>query len=411
MSSWYGDISEVWKNDIGFLQIVSDLSGLSIALWRSGESEKAFRWTSCKSSEHPCFSNDALRTSLEGYCRSGTPSIFVENDQVFYGVMPIGPFSLVIGPAANKVVSNDYLLAYSADHGTDIRVPIVKTDFATITQYMKLMHYHFIGTGISCEEIPISADVLENWRPAGALEEYQLDQSENDRNHKIGADFEKDLLRMVENGDTASLKELLSGPTPDFGEIGEFSSEQAKENEYLAVSIITLMTRAAIAGGARLEIAHELGDVYLKRIGKAVTHGEPIFGFSYNAMIEFTELVRRSREEKSDLPYVETCKRYIEKNLRKDIQVGDIAPDIGISRTYLSRLFRQTEGITIQQYIQKEKCRHAARMLQYSDYSISQIAQYFGFSSQSYFGACFQTWYGMSPNAYRKANYGGFVHN
>ena len=53
------------------------------------------------------------------------------------------------------------------------------------------------------------------------------------------------------------------------------------------------------------------------------------------------------------------------------------------------------------QYIQKEKCRHAAQMLQYTDYSISQIAQYFGFSSQSYFGACFQTWYGMTPNAYR----------
>jgi AraC-like DNA-binding protein len=411
MSFWYDNISEVWKNDIDYLQIVSDLSGLQVALWRFGELERAFHWTSCKSSEHPCFSNDVLRASLEGCCRNDMPSIFVENNFVFYGVMPIGPFSLVIGPAAYKVVSNDYLLAYSADHGMDALVSIVKADFTTITQYMKLMYCHFMGTTISCEEIPVSTGVLKKWHPAGALEEYQLDQSENDRNHKIGVDFEKDLLRMVKNGDTVSLKALLSGPTPDFCEIGEFSSEQAKENEYLVVSIITLMTRAAIAGGARLEIAHELGDVYIKRLGKAVTHGEPVFGLSYSAMIEFTELVRRSKEEKSGLPHVETCKRYIEKNLRKNLQVGDIAPAIGISRTYLSRLFRQAEGITIQQYIQKEKCRHAARMLQYSDYSISQIAQYFGFSSQSYFGTCFQTWYGMSPNAYRKANYESFVHN
>ena len=77
---------------------------------------------------------------------------------------------------------------------------------------------------------------------------------------------------------------------------------------------------------------------------------------------------------------------------------------IGLGRTHLSRLFHQSEGVTVQQYIQREKCRHAARILQYSDYTISQIAQYFGFSSQSYFGACFQTWYGMTPNAYRKAN-------
>jgi AraC-like DNA-binding protein len=123
-------------------------------------------------------------------------------------------------------------------------------------------------------------------------------------------------------------------------------------------------------------------------------------------MLEFTELVRRAKEEKSSLTYVDACKAYIEKNLRKNLQVGDIAPAIGLSRTYLSRLFHQAEGITVQQYIQKEKCRHAAQMLQYTDYSISQIAQYFGFSSQSYFGTCFQTWYGMTPNAYRKKKQG-----
>ena len=120
-------------------------------------------------------------------------------------------------------------------------------------------------------------------------------------------------------------------------------------------------------------------------------------------MIEFTELVKRSREERSRLSYVNECKEYIEKNLRNDLKVSDIAPAIGVSRTYLSRLFSQEEGITIQQYIQKEKCRHAAQMLQYSDHSIAQIALYLGFSSQSYFGSCFQTWYGMTPKAYRKS--------
>ena len=65
--------------------------------------------------------------------------------------------------------------------------------------------------------------------------------------------------------------------------------------------------------------------------------------------------MKRSREERSRLSYVNECKDYIEKNLRKDLKVSDIAPAIGVSRTYLSRLFSQEEGITIQQYIQKEK--------------------------------------------------------
>ncbi|MBR4132513.1 MAG: helix-turn-helix transcriptional regulator, partial [Oscillospiraceae bacterium] len=328
-----------------------------------------------------------------------------ENDQVFYGVMPVGVFSLAIGPVAVWTASEPFLQTYASDHALTKPIPIPKKDLGYLTRLMKLMALHFTGSTIPREEIAVANEVLDTWQSAGALEEYQLDQSENDRELRKGVDYENALLRAVQKGDTAALRSLLSGPTPDYAEIGKISDEQNKANEYLVVSVITLLTRAAVAGGAGVEASYELGDVYLKRLSKAMIRREPFLALSYQAMVEFAELVRRSKEEKSSLSYVDACKEYIEKNLRKDLQVGDIAPAIGLSRTYLSRLFHQEEGITVQQYIQKEKCRHAAQMLRYSDYSISQIAQYFGFSSQSYFGSCFQTWYGMTPNAYRKENH------
>ena len=105
--------------------------------------------------------------------------------------------------------------------------------------------------------------------------------------------------QIVKNGDTDALKKMLLGPTPDYAGIGELSGETIKENEYLVVSVVTLMTRAAVAGGASAEAAHELGDVYLKRLAKAVLRNESFLGLSFNAMFEFTELVRRAREEKS----------------------------------------------------------------------------------------------------------------
>jgi AraC-like DNA-binding protein len=208
----------------------------------------------------------------------------------------------------------------------------------------------------------------------------------------------------VERGDVDGLKALLSGPMPDTEQISGYAFSHSREMEYMTVSSITLMTRAAIAGGVPLELAHQLGTVYMNRLAKAVDQGAGFVSLGYNAMLEFTELVRRCREEKSAVSYVDACKQYIEDNFRKQLQVGEIAPAIGLSRTYLSRLFHEAEGITVQQYIQKVRCRHAAQMLQYSDYPIAQIALYNGFSSQSYFGACFQSWYGMTPNAYRKAN-------
>lgn len=401
----YDDISEVWKNDISFLQTISELSGLPVALWRTGGLLLQTAWSSCAPADHPCFSHEPLRLSLEEYCRSDRPSIFFETDQIIYGIMPIGSFSLSMGPASIWPVTEEYELSYARSHGMSAPISIHRKELGELSRYLELAHIHFTGAAVSWESIPVSADILENWQPEGDLEIYQLDQSENDRSHQAGIDFENELIRIVESGDTDELKKALLGLTPDYAEIGDLSEESRKENEYLVVSVITLMTRAAVAGGASTETAHELGDVYLKRLMKAVLRNEPFLGLSYNAMFEFTELVKHARESKSSSFYVDACKDYIEKNLRKNLQVGDIAPAIGLSRTYLSRLFHQEEGITVQQYIQKEKCRHAAQMLQYSDYSISEIAQYFGFSSQSYFGSCFQTWYGMTPNAYRKANH------
>ena len=396
------NITDLMKNDIGFLQILSDLAGIPIALWLTERADE-YAWASSTSSAHPCLVDDELRAALERHMRKGTPNIYFADEQVFYGVIPIGPFSLVIGPASIGAASGNYMRNDKSEQKPDTAGPVAITDLATLTQYMKLAYCHFTGTPAVQEAFPLSVDILERWKSDSDLESYQLNQAENDRTNQIAIDFENALLQAVESGDVESLKSLLSGAVPTSEDIMELSLTQGKESEYMAVSIITLLTRAAIAGGVPVKTAHELGAVYLNRVGKAAGRGERVFGLSYGAMIEFTELVRRSREEKSMLSYVEACKQYIEKNFRRKLEVGEISPAIGISRTYLSRLFKETEGITIQQYIQKVKCRHAAKMLQYSTHSISQIAQYNGFSSQSHFGSCFLTWYGMSPLAYRKA--------
>ena len=405
MSSMYDDISEVWKNDISFLQTLSELAGLPVALWRTGRPDLSGSWSSCDRALCPCFSHELLRLSLEEYCRVDRPGIFFENDQIIYGIMRIGSFFLSIGPASIWPVTETYEQYYAGSHGMEEPIRIIKKNLGEMSRFLELAYIHFTGTALSQEEIPVTSEIVENWQRDGELEKYQLDQSENDRSHLAGIEFENRFLQTVKSGDIAAMKAMMLGPTPDYTEIADLSDETRKEQEYLVVSVIALVTRAAVAGGVAAETAHELGDVYLKRLAKAVLQKEDFLGLSYNAMMEFTELVRRAKEEKSSLSHVDSCKEYIEKNLRKNLQVSDIAPAIGLSRTYLSRLFHEAEGITVQQYIQKEKCRHAAQMLQYSDYSISQIAQYFGFSSQSYFGACFQTWYGMTPSAYRKAHH------
>ena len=172
MSSLRDDISEAWKNDIEYLRIVSELSGLPVAVWLTGKPLSEVCWTSCADAAHPCFSHEPLRASVEEYCRRDRPSIFFESDQVIYGVMPIGPFSLAIGPAAIWSVPEGFGESYARSHSLNASISLSKVDLGVLSRYMELIFLHFNGSALSREDISVTAEILEKWQSAGDLEAY-----------------------------------------------------------------------------------------------------------------------------------------------------------------------------------------------------------------------------------------------
>ena len=82
--------------------------------------------------------------------------------------------------------------------------------------------------------------------------------------------------------------------------------------------------------------------------------------------------------------YVERCRDYIRKHYREKIYLEDIAEFLGLSPSYLSRLFKKEAGICLQDAINEERVYHAGNLLLYSDYSLTEIAHYVGFPNQCY---------------------------
>ena len=120
------------------------------------------------------------------------------------------------------------------------------------------------------------------------------------------------------------------------------------------------------------------------------------------AEYEFAELVAKIHENRQKNELVERTKNYIFQNLHSEIIIGEVGKEIGVNSSYLSDLFHKVEGITIQQFIRREKVRLAENMLRYSEYDVKDIANYLSFCSQSYFGSVFKDQTGMSPAKYRK---------
>ena len=77
-----------------------------------------------------------------------------------------------------------------------------------------------------------------------------------------------------------------------------------------------------------------------------------------------------------------------------------MAEELEINPSYLSQCFKSWEGISMKQFILREKIRLCKNMLTYSPYSCSAIAAYLGFSSQSHLGKLFKKETGNTFSAY-----------
>jgi len=67
----------------------------------------------------------------------------------------------------------------------------------------------------------------------------------------------------------------------------------------------------------------------------------------------------------------------------------------------LSRLFSETEGITIEQYIIRQKIERVKELMVYGEASLSQIAYDTGYSSLAHLSAQFKKVTGMTPSYFK----------
>ena len=172
------------------------------------------------------------------------------------------------------------------------------------------------------------------------LKRYKLVNSENEF-HRLSLDFERRALQRVREGRYRDAEFLSLGEIKD--KLGTTAREPKRAFEYDVVAAITLFSRAAIESGVPADEALDLSDVLLQEVEKAKTV-EQLYGLYQTASLLFARLVADMRRNRSSYQ-VEQCRVYVLKNIHKPITVRQIAEHIGLTPNYLSRLFRESEGI------------------------------------------------------------------
>lgn len=93
---------------------------------------------------------------------------------------------------------------------------------------------------------------------------------------------------------------------------------------------------------------------------------------------------------------------YIAQNYRLPLSLEDVAGQINLSPTYLSKKFRKVTGITFKEYVNYIRIKQAVQALLTTDDSITKIAVDCGFNSSNYFKDIFRKINGISPRDFRK---------
>lgn len=91
---------------------------------------------------------------------------------------------------------------------------------------------------------------------------------------------------------------------------------------------------------------------------------------------------------------------YINENLQKPLTTLDIAQYVGVSESYLHRLFKKNMGVSIHNYIQNQKMQLALSLLR-KGHSAQSVAEMIGYEYYATFFNAFKNIFGKSPNQFK----------
>ena len=182
--------------------------------------------------------------------------------------------------------------------------------------------------------------------------------------------------------------------------MGKLSENPLQNIRYHFVVTTAMITRYCVHAGMEQEQAYSLSDFYILKMDKCQSIAE-INRLHDTMCLDLCKKMNELRNKQILSKPIVLCIDYIYSHIHYRITIKELAEELHISESYLSKLFQKEMGLPLSHYILNLKIEKAKNLLQYSDYSIVDIANYLSFSSQSHFIQTFQKKTGLTPHKYR----------
>ena len=126
----------------------------------------------------------------------------------------------------------------------------------------------------------------------------------------------------------------------------------------------------------------------------------------HQLLLDLYKISKNVLETKSKTPVqdssVQTAVRFIENNYTRSLTIDEICSSVSFSKYYFCKLFKDTTGMTLHQYVIEYRLNKSKELLSYTKLSIASIASSIGFNNTLTFSRQFKEKYGMTPSEYRE---------
>ncbi|WP_404405102.1 helix-turn-helix domain-containing protein [Jeotgalibacillus malaysiensis] len=155
------------------------------------------------------------------------------------------------------------------------------------------------------------------------------------------------------------------------------------------------------------EVMVEEGVSSISGIDAVVGMSDDVFSFDeLKTELErwITQLSKDRKERfKQETDPIILAKEWIQSNLAESITIKQIAAYIHMNPTYFCELFKSETGVTVLDYITKERMQLAKELLKTTDLKIYEVAEEAGYTDTKYFSRLFKQHIGKLPSAYRSS--------
>ena len=96
------------------------------------------------------------------------------------------------------------------------------------------------------------------------------------------------------------------------------------------------------------------------------------------------------------------CKRLIDSHYPQSLTIQDLAKELSVHRSYLSRVFKEFNTLSPKEYLLYVRMYRAKQLLENTQESIKVIAYSVGFSDPLHFSKAYKQYFNQTPSQTRK---------